>query len=87
MQKTIVYCIVVDFFFLLIILFVVYIHPFDDPMLWTGHSTMIEEIFSDIPQLNIPDNKPDIIVTVVGGGGIYTSFLFFFCCCCRCCCQ
>ena len=46
-----------------------YIHPFDDPALWTGHATMIEEIYADISQFRINNNKPDVIITVVGGGG------------------
>lgn len=39
------------------------IHPFDDPLLWEGHSTMIEEC------KNI--EQPDAIVLSVGGGGLY----------------
>lgn len=40
-----------------------YIHPFDDPVIWSGHSTIIDEIKEEIP-------KPDVIITVVGGGGL-----------------
>jgi len=39
------------------------IHPFDDPLLWEGHSTLIEEC-ADI-------DAPDAIVVSVGGGGLY----------------
>lgn len=41
----------------------VLIHPFDDPLLWDGHATMIDEIAA--AGLN-----PDIVVLSVGGGGL-----------------
>ena len=41
----------------------VYIHPFDDPLLWTGHASMIDEVVEE-------DIKPDLIVLSVGGGGL-----------------
>ncbi|XP_033118915.1 L-serine dehydratase/L-threonine deaminase-like [Anneissia japonica] len=40
------------------------IHPFDNPDIWEGHASMIEEIADDIPL------KPDVVFTVVGGGGL-----------------
>ena len=40
-----------------------YIHPFDDPAIWTGHSTLIDELKTQGP-------KPDLIVCSVGGGGL-----------------
>ncbi|MBF0227383.1 MAG: pyridoxal-phosphate dependent enzyme [Desulfobacterales bacterium] len=40
-----------------------YIHPFDDPILWKGHSTIIDEV---VQQGLIPD----ITVLSVGGGGL-----------------
>ena len=40
-----------------------YIHPFDDPAIWTGHSTLVDELKSQGP-------KPDLIVCSVGGGGL-----------------
>ena len=40
-----------------------FLHPFDDPLLWQGHATMIDEV--------VPSGvKPDIIVLSVGGGGL-----------------
>ncbi len=39
------------------------IHPFDDPLLWEGHSTMIEEC-SEM-------SEPDAIILSVGGGGLF----------------
>ena len=40
-----------------------YIHPFDDPLLWTGHATMVDEMAANGP-------KPDVIILSVGGGGL-----------------
>lgn len=40
-----------------------YIHPFDDPYIWTGHASIIDEI----ADANI---TPDAIVLSVGGGGL-----------------
>lgn len=40
-----------------------YIHPFDDPLLWHGHASLIDEVV----QAGI---KPDAVVLSVGGGGL-----------------
>ena len=40
-----------------------FLHPFDDPLLWEGHATMIDEIAHS-------EMKPDAIVLSVGGGGL-----------------
>lgn len=40
-----------------------FIHPFDDPLLWTGHATMMSEAAQQMP-------KPDVVVCSVGGGGL-----------------
>lgn len=40
-----------------------FIHPFDDPLLWQGHATLIDEIAVSIA-------KPETIVLSVGGGGL-----------------
>ncbi|AWB07198.1 serine dehydratase (plasmid) [Azospirillum humicireducens] len=40
-----------------------FIHPFDDPLLWTGHATLVDE-------LRAQGGKPDAIVLSVGGGGL-----------------
>jgi L-serine/L-threonine ammonia-lyase len=39
------------------------LHPFDDPLLWTGHATMIDEVVA-------AGVKPDVVVLSVGGGGL-----------------
>ncbi len=40
-----------------------YIPPFDHPIIWSGHSTMVDEIAAK----NI---KPEAVVVAVGGGGL-----------------
>lgn len=45
-----------------------FIHPFDDPLLWEGHATMIVEAASQGP-------KPDVVVLSVGGGGLMSGVL------------
>jgi L-serine/L-threonine ammonia-lyase len=40
-----------------------FLHPFDDPLLWQGHATMIDEV----TQTNL---KPEVVVLSVGGGGL-----------------
>ncbi len=40
-----------------------FLHPFDDPLLWQGHSTMIDEVAAT-------GVKPDAVVLSVGGGGL-----------------
>lgn len=45
-----------------------YIHPFDDPAIWTGHSTLVDELKGQGP-------KPDLIICSVGGGGLLCGIL------------
>lgn len=45
-----------------------YVPAFDHPTLWEGHSTMIDEILQDCPQV-------DTIVVSVGGGGLLAGVL------------
>jgi L-serine/L-threonine ammonia-lyase len=40
-----------------------FIHPFDDPLLWQGHASMIDEVAA-------AGLKPDAVVLSVGGGGL-----------------
>jgi len=40
-----------------------YIHPFDDPLLWSGHATIIDETVRQ-------GVRPDAVVISVGGGGL-----------------
>lgn len=41
----------------------VLVHPFDDPLVWRGHSTLIEEVAGS-------GIKPGALVVSVGGGGL-----------------
>ena len=45
-----------------------YIHPFDNPVLWRGHASLIRELKAQGP-------KPDILVCSVGGGGLLCGVL------------
>ncbi|KAI8815258.1 putative L-serine ammonia-lyase [Cladochytrium replicatum] len=44
---------------------IVTVHPFDDDLVWKGHSSMAREIFEDLG-----GRMPDAVVAVVGGGGL-----------------
>ncbi len=46
----------------------VFVSPFDDPLLWDGHSKMIDECVSQM-------EKPDHLVVSVGGGGLLCGIL------------
>jgi L-serine/L-threonine ammonia-lyase len=45
-----------------------FVHPFDDPMLWEGHASMIDEVARQGP-------RPDVVVLAVGGGGLMSGVL------------
>ena len=45
-----------------------YIHPFDDPRIWTGHASLVHEVKD-------AGFTPDLIVTAVGGGGLLCGVL------------
>ncbi|KAJ9614593.1 catabolic L-serine/threonine dehydratase [Cladophialophora chaetospira] len=49
----------------------IYIHPFDNPAVWEGASTMVEEIQRQMPG----GDKPDAIVCSVGGGGLFSGIM------------
>ncbi|MCP4429708.1 MAG: pyridoxal-phosphate dependent enzyme [Gammaproteobacteria bacterium] len=40
-----------------------FVHPFDDPLIWRGHASMVDEIVES-------GVRPDVIVLSVGGGGL-----------------
>jgi L-serine/L-threonine ammonia-lyase len=40
-----------------------YVSPFDHPLIWEGHATLVDELVSEI-------EKPDAMVLSVGGGGL-----------------
>lgn len=45
-----------------------FLHPFDDPLLWEGHATLVDEVFH-------AGLKPDAVVLSVGGGGLLAGVL------------
>lgn len=45
-----------------------FVHPFDDPLLWEGHATMIDEVARE-------GARPDAVVLSVGGGGLLCGVL------------
>lgn len=46
-----------------------YVSPYDNPLLWTGHSTIVDEIIEELP---VPIGA---IVVSVGGGGLLCGVL------------
>lgn len=40
-----------------------FLHPFDDPLLWQGHASIIDEVVEE-------GIKPDAVILSVGGGGL-----------------
>lgn len=49
----------------------VYCHPFEDPLLWEGHSKMITEILEEKQLPNF--DKVKGVICSVGGGGLYNG--------------
>ncbi|MGO4325875.1 serine/threonine dehydratase family protein [Cupriavidus sp. 2TAF22] len=45
-----------------------FLHPFDDPLLWAGHATLVDEIARTA-------FKPDAVVLSVGGGGLMSGVI------------
>ena len=43
-----------------------FLHPFDDPLLWEGHATLIDEVARS-------GFKPEAVVLSVGGGGLLSG--------------
>ncbi|GCE98959.1 hypothetical protein ZYGM_003410 [Zygosaccharomyces mellis] len=53
----------------------IYVHPFEDPKIWEGHSTMIYEIMNILQEQNIPVDNVRGIVCSVGGGGLFNGII------------
>ena len=47
-----------------------YVSPYDNPLLWTGHSTLVEEL-----KEQLPGQSPSAILVSVGGGGLICGVL------------
>ncbi|MCA6219049.1 pyridoxal-phosphate dependent enzyme [Photorhabdus antumapuensis] len=43
-----------------------FIHPFDDPLIWEGHASMIDEVVAE-------GLRPDAVILSVGGGGLLSG--------------
>ncbi len=46
-----------------------YVHPFDDPEIWAGHASMIDEAATQLQA------RPGAVVVAVGGGGLLCGVL------------
>ncbi|ERT58143.1 pyridoxal-phosphate dependent enzyme [Megasphaera vaginalis (ex Srinivasan et al. 2021)] len=46
-----------------------YIPPFDHPLLWQGHATLVDELKEQC------DSQPDCIILSVGGGGLFCGVM------------
>jgi L-serine/L-threonine ammonia-lyase len=46
----------------------VYVHPFDDPLLWDGHASLVDEVVAQGVAF-------DAVLTSVGGGGLYAGIV------------
>ncbi|CAI4037534.1 hypothetical protein SMKI_03G0070 [Saccharomyces mikatae IFO 1815] len=53
----------------------IYVHPFDNPDIWEGHSSMVDEMVQDLEFQRISMNKVKGIVCSVGGGGLYNGIV------------
>lgn len=52
----------------------IYCHPFDNPLIWEGHSSLVDEIYQE--QLSYNDSqKIKGVVCSVGGGGLYNGIM------------
>lgn len=67
----------------------VYVPPFDHPDIWTGHSTIVDEILEQLTTVDVhyasqralrshamtESEPPDAIVCSVGGGGLFSGIM------------
>lgn len=49
------------------------IHPFNDPVAWEGHASVVEEVVTQLREANV--GPPDCFVTSVGGGGLLMGII------------
>lgn len=54
-------------------LYPLYCHPFDDPLVWQGHSSMISEIESQLSEEEL--KKVKCVICSVGGGGLFNGIV------------
>ena len=53
-----------------------FVHPFNQPSTWNGHSTIVDEIKSQLSKDFNENRQPAVIVTVAGGGGLAIGKLY-----------
>lgn len=56
----------------------VYVHPFDNAIIWEGHSTIISELADQLPACEDGDDTQfpaDVIICSVGGGGLFNGII------------
>lgn len=51
----------------------VYVHPFDHPVTWEGHSILVDELDEQLREMG--EEAPDAIVCSVGGGGLFNGIV------------
>ena len=51
-----------------------HVHPFEHPLIWEGHATMIDEIKEQMVSLGVK-KPPAAVVVAVGGGGLLIGVL------------
>jgi L-serine/L-threonine ammonia-lyase len=52
----------------------VYVPPFDHPKIWTGHSSMVDEIHDQLVEMT-GDTEPEVLACSVGGGGLFNGIM------------
>ncbi|CUS24241.1 LAQU0S15e00122g1_1 [Lachancea quebecensis] len=53
----------------------IYVHPFDHPLIWEGHSSIVDEIIDSLEEQKIDLENVKAIVCSVGGGGLYNGII------------
>ena len=52
-----------------------YVPPFDDPLVWAGNATLVDEVHAQLRAADADGGRPDAIVTSVGGGGLFCGIM------------
>jgi L-serine/L-threonine ammonia-lyase len=51
----------------------IYCHPYDDPAVWEGHSSLVDEVDQQLTQAG--EGAPDALICSVGGGGLFNGIM------------
>lgn len=54
----------------------IYAHPFDNPLIWEGHATMVDEVVEALHLQGVQLESVKGIVCSVGGGGLYNGIVY-----------